>query len=70
MYRITVNGVLSERFADSFQPLRLERTTDGTVLSGLCRDAAALYGVLERVRDLGLELWDVRSWPAVDAASA
>jgi hypothetical protein len=71
IYRITVRGVLSDRFAGSFGSMRLERAGDSTVLSGLCVDAAALYGVLERVRDLGLELLDVRSAPEpLDSATA
>jgi hypothetical protein len=32
-----------------------------TVLSGVCTDRAALYGVLDRLRDLGLELLAVES---------
>jgi hypothetical protein len=33
------------------------------VLSGQIDDQAALYGVLERIESLGLELLDVRSNP-------
>jgi len=32
-----------------------------TVLSGVCPDPAALYGVIDRMRDLGLELLGVES---------
>jgi len=31
-------------------------------LTGGCVDASALYGVLEQLRDLGLELWGVESY--------
>ena len=34
-----------------------------TVLSGVCVDASALYGVLDRMRELGLDLLDVESFP-------
>jgi hypothetical protein len=60
-YRITVSGVLSDRFAAGFAPMRLEAGAGVTVLSGPCVDASALYGVIEQVRNLGLELLDVRS---------
>jgi hypothetical protein len=60
-YRITVVGVLGDRFAAAFAPMQLESGDGVTVLSGPCADASALYGVIEQVRDLGLELLDVRS---------
>jgi hypothetical protein len=34
---------------------------DGTLLSGLLPDQAAIYGVLERMRDLNLTLLSVTS---------
>ena len=34
---------------------------DETVLTGLVRDQAALYGIISRLRDLGLELASVSS---------
>jgi hypothetical protein len=40
-----------------------------TVLSGPCTDASALYGVIEQLRNLGLELLDVRSDAAAPAIS-
>ena len=60
-YRITVRGVLSDRFAAAFEPLTLTGADGLTVLSGVCLDSAALYAVLDRMRDLGLELLGVES---------
>jgi hypothetical protein len=60
-YRITIRGLLSERLAPAFEPLSLARADGRTVLSGVCADSAALYGVLDRMRDLGLDLLGVES---------
>jgi hypothetical protein len=62
-YRIRIQGTLGERFASSFGPMRLEPSQGSTVLCGVCVDVSALYGVLDQVRDLGLELLDVQSFP-------
>ena len=64
-YRITIRGRLGDRFADAFEPLKMEIEDGNTVLAGVCVDMSALYGILDRVRDLGLELWEVRSSPVV-----
>ncbi|HEY4624567.1 MAG TPA: hypothetical protein VIH01_01025 [Blastococcus sp.] len=60
-YRITVEGVLTDRFAAAFEPLSIAGADGVTVLSGVCVDSAALYGVLDRLRDLGVELLCVDS---------
>jgi len=60
-YRITIAGVLTGRLGPAFEPLRLTVTDRRTILSGVCVDSAALYGVLDRLRDLGLELLRVES---------
>jgi len=60
-YRITIQGVLTERLAAAFEPLSLTGAEGRTSLAGVCADAAALYGVLDRLRDLGLELLAVES---------
>jgi hypothetical protein len=60
-YRITVRGVLTDRFAAAFEPLRVTAAEGRTVLSGVCPDSPALYGILDRMRDLGLELLGVES---------
>jgi hypothetical protein len=64
-YRITLRGVLTDRLAAAFEPLRPAGADGLTVLSGVCPDQAALYGVLDRMRDLGLELLGVESSDAV-----
>ena len=55
-YRITVRGRLSERLASAFDPFSLEHASGRTVLVGAVEDQAHLYGILDRIRDFGLEL--------------
>jgi hypothetical protein len=64
-YRITVRGVLTHRLAAAFEPLSPVGGDGLPVLSGVCPDTAALYGVLDRMRDLGLELLGIESSEAV-----
>jgi hypothetical protein len=60
-YRITIKGVLTGRLALAFESLSVTGAAGRTVLSGVCVDQAALYGILDRLRDLGLELISVES---------
>ena len=62
-YRITVRGRLTGRMAPAFDGLQLEPGPGRTVLSGVCVDSSALFGILDRIRDLGLELLAVESMP-------
>jgi len=56
-YEIRLKGHLNARWADWFDGLTLTRESDGTtLLSGPIVDQAALYGLLGKVRDLGLPL--------------
>jgi hypothetical protein len=63
-YRIAVRGRLTERLGSAFEGLALEPGRELTVLVGDIRDQAHLYGVLDRVRNLGLELVSVAEDPA------
>jgi hypothetical protein len=63
-YRIAVRGRLTERLGSAFDGLALEPGRELTVLVGDIRDQAHLYGVLDRVRNLGLELVSVAEDPA------
>jgi hypothetical protein len=58
-YRIIVRGRLTERFASAFDGMRLEPGHGETALVGEIEDQAELYGLLGRLRDLGLELVSV-----------
>jgi hypothetical protein len=69
-YRITLRGRLTDRFAAAFDGMALEPATDLTVLVGEVRDQAHLFGLLDRVRDLGLELVAVEPVGAAAAAAS
>ncbi len=59
-YEIRVGGHLDSRWAAWFDGLSLTRETDGTtIIHGRVPDQAALYGVLLKLRDLGLPLVSV-----------
>ena len=59
-YEIRLTGRLDAHWAAWFDGLTVSHETDGTtVISGAIADQAALHGVLQRVRDLGLPLVSV-----------
>jgi hypothetical protein len=57
--RIAVRGQLSDRLARVFDGMALEHRPGATELVGPLADQAHLHGLLERIRDLGLELESV-----------
>lgn len=54
--RITVRGRLGEALAATFEGMTAVRRPHATELVGELVDEAQLYGLLARVRDLGLRL--------------
>jgi hypothetical protein len=59
-YLIRIKGRLASRWAARFEPMSLTTGDDGTTLiEGLVVDQAALHGLLQKVRDLGLPLVSV-----------
>ncbi len=59
-YRIRVEGHLGSGRASWFDGLSLTNQDDGTtVMHGPLADQAALHGVLQRIRDMGLPLLSV-----------
>jgi hypothetical protein len=55
-YQITVRGRLSDSVASAFEGLTASPSAAGTVICGELPDQAALFGVLDRIESLGLEL--------------
>jgi hypothetical protein len=62
-YRIVLRGRLGERFASAFDGMVLEPGHGKTVLVGEIRDQAHLYGLLDRLRDFGIDLVAVEPEP-------
>jgi hypothetical protein len=61
-YEIKVKGQLDQRWSEWFADLKLTYLEgDMTLLSGLLPDQAAIYGLLERMRDLNLTLISVNT---------
>jgi hypothetical protein len=63
-YQIRVRGALDPRWSGWFAGLAITHDADGdTLLAGPLADQAALYGVISRLRDLGLTLLSVARLP-------
>jgi hypothetical protein len=58
-YRIVVRSELSERYAAAFEEMEMETNSGLTVLTGEIIDQPQLYGILDRLSGLGLELLSV-----------
>ena len=59
-YEIRIQGRLDDRWSAWFDGLDLCRTDNGTtVLRGAITDQAALHGLLNKLRDIGLPLLSV-----------
>ena len=58
-YEIRVNGVLDGRWTAWFEGLHVTSDGSQTVICGPVADQAALHGVLNKIRDLGLVLISV-----------
>ena len=79
-YEIRLKGHLASRWAAWFDGLSLTNENDGTTLiHGLVVDQAALHGLLQKVRDVGLPLVSVTQVdadqpdvlsPSLDSSSA
>ncbi len=59
-YVIRVKGHLDPFWQEWFENLSITHQSDGTtLLSGPIKDQAALYGILCKMRDLGLSLLEL-----------
>jgi hypothetical protein len=60
VYQIRLKGHLGDRWADWFEGLTITLEENGdTLLIGPVPDQAGLFGLLRRMRDLGLQLISV-----------
>ena len=60
VYQIRIKGHLGREWADWFEGLTLTALDNGeTLLTGAVVDQAALYGLLRKVRDVGMPLVSV-----------
>ena len=67
-YELRVKGHLDARWVDWFDGLTLTHVGDGsTTIRGAVADQAALHGLLQKLRDLGLPLISVTELEPDDA---
>src|SRR5215204_2089978 len=62
-YKIVVKGELSGRFAEAFAGMNMEAKRGQTIIMGQVLDQSHLYGILDRISGLGLQLLSVHALP-------
>ena len=62
-YKIVVKGELTERFAGAFADMNMEAKRGQTIITGQIVDQSHLYGILDRISGLGLQLVTVQALP-------
>ena len=63
IYRIVVRSELSERYAVAFEGMKMESKDGQTILIGEIIDQPQLFGILDRINGLGLELLSMEALP-------
>jgi hypothetical protein len=59
---IRIKGLIDNHWSEWFEDLEISHYDDEeTLLKGQVRDQAELYGLIARLRDLGLQLVSVRT---------
>ena len=61
VYRIVVRSELSDRYASAFEGMEMETKEGQTILTGEVKDQPHLFGILDRLNSLGLELLSVQT---------
>ena len=61
VYRIVVRSELSDRYACAFEGMRMETREGQTILIGEIKDQPHLFGFLDRLNGLGMELLSVQA---------
>ena len=65
-YEIRIKGRLSDSLLTAFEGLKATVQPVETVLCGPVEDQSTLYGLLDRIHSLGLELVEIRRFPAAN----
>jgi hypothetical protein len=63
LYRIVVRSELADGHASAFEGMRMETREGQTILTGEVKDQPHLFGILQRLNGLGLELLSVETLP-------
>jgi hypothetical protein len=63
VYRIVVRSELSDRYAVAFEGMKMDTKDGETILTGEVIDQPHLFGILDRINRLGLELLSVQALP-------
>ena len=58
-YEIRISELLDKKWVAFFEPFKLTINNNETILSGEVHDQAELFGLLLKIRDLGLKLVSV-----------
>jgi hypothetical protein len=64
LYRIVVRSELTDRYASAFEGMEMETKNGQTILTGEVKDQPHLFGILDRLNSLGLELLSVQDLSA------
>ena len=70
LYRIVVRSELGDRYASAFEGMRMESKDGRTILTGEIKDQPHLFGVLNRLNGLGLQLLSVQAMPDENHSSS
>ena len=61
VYRIVVRSELSDRYAVAFEGMQMEAKNGRTILVGEIKDQPHLFGILDRLNGLGMDLLSVQT---------
>ena len=71
VYEIRLHGHIDARRARQFAGLTMTLLPEGeTMLTGPVVDQAALYGILARIRDMGMPLIEVKQLPSLPESNS
>jgi hypothetical protein len=63
VYRMVVRSELTDTYAVAFEGMKIETKDGETILTGEIIDQPHLFGILDRINGLGLELLSVQALP-------